>query len=356
MEQASLRLMRGLKARGHSVRLLSLNPIGALGPLLAEAGIPHEGLPYLGKGGWRSYPLLKRKLTELQADGLLMTGHHLLATLALGNFCAGRRVLAIHFHHTGVKPPWQWRLIYRANCRRFRAIVFPSDFVRREAEALFPPVARLAHCVRCPLELPPPITPEEKAEARRQFGLSATGPVIGNGGWLIPRKRFDVFLRVAGEVLKHRPDATFIVAGDGRERAALEALVSELGISDRVRWLGWQASMRPFYAALDVMLFNSDWDALGLTPLEAMTHAIPLVASVQHGGLKEIVTEDRFGFLRGSHDVRELAGLVVRLLADPAAARMLGEAGRDRVELLSRVGPIVEWHERALAGLPVAAV
>ena len=62
MEQASLRLMVGLKERGHSCEVVSLNPIGGLGPLLAEHDIPAVGLPYLGKWGWRSFLLLRRRL------------------------------------------------------------------------------------------------------------------------------------------------------------------------------------------------------------------------------------------------------------------------------------------------------
>ncbi len=143
MEQASLRLMRGLTEQGDDVRLLSLNPIGRLGPLLVEAKIPHEGLPYLGKGGWRSIRLLKSRLNEIQADGQIMAGHHLLAGLALGDFCRGHRILAIHFHHTGVAARWKWQMIYRIACKRFDAITFPCDFIRREAESIYPQVARL---------------------------------------------------------------------------------------------------------------------------------------------------------------------------------------------------------------------
>ena len=350
MEQVTLRLLRGLQTRGHAVRLLSLNPIGALGPLLAEAGIPYTGLPYLGKGGWHTIPMLRRELRASQADALIMTGHHLLGMLALGDFCANHRLLALHFHHQGVKPDWQWRLIYRAACRRFPTITYPSDFIRQEAISLHAPVARLAQTVRYPLAMPPAISPEERQVVRRHLGLAEGIPFIGNAGWLIPRKRFNVFLRVAHEALKCKPTAVFLIAGDGEERAKLEALANSLGIAESVKWLGWQKEMRSFYAALDVLLFNSDWDALPVTPQEAMAHGVPVVCSVINGGLREIITSDEVGFLRASHDVQALAGLVIRLLEDHALAKRIGLAGRARVEGLSRVDPIVEWHERILLG------
>ena len=350
MEQASLRLMRGLQDRGHSVRLLSLNPIGKLGPLLEEAGIPHEGLPYKGKGGWRSYPLLKGKLKAIQADGLIMTGHHLLGGLALGDLCRGHRILTVHFHHGGVKPRWQWNLIYRLTARRFTAITFPCDFIRREAESIYPPLARLAHTIRNPLDLPPVPTEHDRAKARESLGLAPGNVVVGNAGWLIPRKRFDVFLRVAHEVLARIPNAVFLIAGDGPERQALEALGRELGISASLRWVGWRQEMGSFYKSLDVLLFNSDWDALPTTPQEAMSFGVPVVCSVLHGGLGEIIDSDRYGYLRNTHDVKVLADLVVQLLKNPQQAAEMGLAAMKHIEAVCRTGPIVEWHERALLG------
>jgi glycosyltransferase involved in cell wall biosynthesis len=350
MEQASLRLMRGLKARGHSVKMLSLNPIGELGPLLEEAGIPYEGLPYLGKGGWRSSRVLKKKIEESQADALLMTGHNLLANLSLGGFCKGRRILALHYHHTGVKPPWQWKLIYRVARQYFNAITFPCDFIRHEAAALAPDIAGRSYTVGNPLDMPTLPTAEDKVKARALLDLDSDRPVVGNGGWLIARKRFDVFLRVAEQVLRENPKVIFVIAGDGPDGPALELLAQELGISASVRWLGWQRDMATFYKATDVVLFNSDWDAMGLTPLEAMSYGVPVVCSVLHGGLSEVINSDKSGHLFSTHDIKAMASSVLHLLKFPEEARVLGLAGRDRVEEVSTVEPIVKWHEEMLSG------
>ena len=337
MEQASLRLMLGLKELGHSLEVLSLNPIGSLGPLLEKHYIPVKGLPYLGKGGWRSFLQLKRELSGIQADALIMTGHHLLSMIAMGGLCAGRRVLAIHFHHLGVKPDWQWRLIYRDACKRFQAITFPSDFVRKEAEALYPPVKSLSHTVRNPCPIQPLPSDEDRRKARRSLGLPENAPVIGNAGWLIPRKRFDVYLKVAQKVAKDVPNALFLIAGNGEERLRLEAFAKRLNITDRVKWLGWQKDLTPFFLCLDAMLFNSDCDAMGMSPLEAMTYGVPVVASVQQGGLKEIIDKANYGFLIPTHDVDVLAGKIIYFLQNPDEARIIGLAGRHRVEAVSNI-------------------
>lgn len=356
MEQASLRLMCGLKEQGHAVRVLSLNPVGTLGPLLEKSGIVAKGLPYLGRGGWRSYRLLKKELQASRADALLMTGHHLLSMIALGNLCAGRRVLAVHLHHEGVKPAWQWRLIYWIACRRFPAITFPSEFIRKEAERIYPQVRLRAHTVRNPLCAPELPSAAGRQLARRELGLPEGASIIGNAGWLIGRKRFDVFLRVAQKVAESVPNSLFVIAGDGEEKARLQSLARELNIAGRVIWLGWQKELTSFYRSLDVMLFNSDWDAMGLSPLEAMSYAVPLVASVQHGGLGEIVDKDEYGYLIDDHDVAALSGKVLELLQNPETARRVGLAGRRRVLEVSNAEEHVAIIRSLLAGDAVPTV
>jgi len=303
MEQASLRLMTGLQARGHGCQVLSLNPLGGLAPLLETSGIAAEGLAYRGRGGWRSAVELRGRLASVRADALIMTGHNLLAMLLLGQLCRGRRLLAMHFHHTGVKPSWQWRRIYAVARRRFGHITYPSDFIRREAVAIDPKVGAIAVTVRNPLALPELPDEQTRREARARVGLPRDAKLVGNAGWLIQRKRFDVFLQVASRVSRKDPSVAFVVAGDGDRRDSLMGLARDLGLEGRVFWLGWQKDMAAFYQAIDVLLFNSDWDALAMTPIEAMSYGVPVVASVLNGGLDEVMTGAPLGRLYHRHDL-----------------------------------------------------
>lgn len=335
MEQSTLLLMAALRARGHAVELLSLNPLGGMGPLLDQQGIPAEGLQYLGRGGWRSVWQFRGRLAGKRSDALIMTGHNLLATEALGDLCAGRRALSIHFHHTGVKPRWQWRLIYRSALRRFPAIMFPSDFIRREAEDICPEIRPASHTIGCPIALSRLASRSERAEARRRLGLPAQAHVMGNAGWLIPRKRFDIFLKVAANVAAMDAGALFVIAGDGPDAATLKSLAVQLGIADRVRWLAWQSDLGDFYRSLDLMLFNADWEALGRSPLEALAAGVPVVASVLHGGLSEILDRENYGPIYQDHDVDRLTEAALSVLWDLTAANRLVLAGRRRLELVA---------------------
>lgn len=349
MEQSALRILVGLKGRGHSCTVVSTNPIGRLGPLLKERDIPHEGVPFLGRAGWRSHFQLRAAVRRHHADAAIMTGPTLTGMLCLEKARKPRQVLNVQYHHGGEKSNWSWRTLYKLAMARFGAIAFVSDFIRKEAEAIHPPVARIAHTVRNPILMPRPIDDAARANAKQALGLPPHASVVGNAGWLIPRKRFDVFLRVAARIRAAIPDASFVIAGDGPERTNLEALAAELGIAPAVRWLGWQPALDSLYAALDLLVFSTDWDAFPTTPLEAMSHGIPVVASSEHGGLAETLAEPRFGVLLPEHDDARLGEAAIALLREPERARELGRAGRDRVANLCNIDKTVDAYERLLS-------
>jgi glycosyltransferase involved in cell wall biosynthesis len=355
MEQGSLRLMQALQRRGHTLSLISLHPLGELSSMLKASAIPALGLGYGQEPPWRWLWRLRQELRRQHPDALLLTGHSLPALLVLIGVCRGRRLLTIHFHHAGVKSRWFWRVYYALAHRMVSAVTFPSDFVRQEAVRIYPPLARKAHTVRNPIVASAPITPAERLAVRLRFGLPSSGPILGNAGWLIERKRFDVFLHTAAAILKQRPDARFLIAGDGPERDRLNALAHQLGLGHAVVWAGWVEDMRGVYAALDVLLFNSDWDAMGLTPIEAIVHRIPVVASVLHGGLAEVLRPGVDATLLDRHDVPALAQAALRLLADPTAAAAMTAQAREHLLALSDPDQLAAWHERAFT-TPTAAL
>lgn len=347
MEQASLRLMEALQFRGHQLSVVSLHAPGSLSPALQARGIAVTGLNYGHIPLWRLIWRLRREVSIHSPDALLLTGHSVPALFAIAGSRPIPRVLAIHFHHTGVKPRWFWRLYYGVARHLVSAVTFPSDFVRQEALQLCPALAAKAHTLRNPISAVVPLTPAERLAARQRFGLPSGGPVIGNAGWLIARKRFDVFLLTAAAVLQERPDVRFLIAGDGPEREQLQTMASSLGIQHALVWAGWMEEMRPLYAALDVLLFHSDWDALGMTPIEAIVHGVPVVSSVLHGGLAEVLRPGVDAVVLDQHDVPRLAQATLELLANPTGAAAMVNQARDHVHELCDPDALAAWHERA---------
>lgn len=347
MEHSNLLRLIGLQRLGHACELISLNPLGDLGPLLEKQDIPAQGLPYLGRGGWRSAWLFRRAVRARRCDAIIMTGHNLMATMAIGSTAKPNRVLAIHFHHKGERPDLFWSLYYNMAVRRFKAITFVSDFIREEAEEICPSIATVAHTVPNPFYIPAIPSVENQIAARTRLGLPLSAPIIGNAGWFIQRKRFDVFLRVAAEIVRREPDARFVLAGGGPAEEELKCLASELGVLEHVEWIGWQTDLADFYRAVDIVLFNSDCDALPRTPLEGLSYGRPVVASVLRGGLHEFLQHEKSGFIFNRHDVDVLSTAVLQLIYDPARASRLAMCGR---RVLSERSSI-ETHAKMMARL-----
>jgi glycosyltransferase involved in cell wall biosynthesis len=133
-----------------------------------------------------------------------------------------------------------------------------------------------------------------------------------------------------------------VVAGDawpGQEHheAALRRLASDLGIADRVRFVGFVADPRPLYAGADVVVVPSTRpDPLPNAALEAAAAGCCVVAS-RHGGLPEIVRDGETGVLVAPGDPGALAAALRRLAADPALGPRLGAAAA--VDVAERFAP-----------------
>lgn len=311
--------------------VVSIVPVGGLGKLLEERGVLVTGGNYQGPGGFFSLLEMRRILKSKTADGLLMIGHNLMAEIALGVLYRGRSALALHYHHQGVKNPLIWRLIYRLAVRSFNRLLFVSNYIMREAMEIAPFIRNKSQMIGTLIREQPTLSDTDKAMARQRLGVDPNAFVIGNAGWLIPRKRWDVFLEVAAMVNVHVPEARFLIAGDGPERASLERRAKELGIYSKIDWIGWQKDLDTFYRSLDALLFNSDWDAQPRTPLEAMSYGVPVVASILHGGTSEIIRSDNEGILLTKHDFQKMAEVLVLLANDKGYRAKLGESGRRRI-------------------------
>jgi glycosyltransferase involved in cell wall biosynthesis len=329
MERCTLEMMSALRGLNCDNRLVSLNPLGGLGKLLAERSFAASGLPYRRPAGIPSIPRMAREFRRGgTVDGIVMSGHNMAAFAALAGMECKRRVLYVHFHHAGVKSRWQWRLVYATAMRVFPRIAFCSDFIRTEAEEIYPPLREVSVTHRNSYPLPPVPLEQDKQAARRALGLPGDALVVGNAGWLIERKRWDVFLRTAAKIAEQVKNVIFLISGDGPLRQELVAQAKRLELEDRIRWLGWQDDLTSFYLSLDLLLFNSDWDALGRTPLEAGSYQVPAVTSVLNGGLNEVISSDEVGYLLDRHDEDWLAEKAIRLLGDASLRHRMGAACR----------------------------
>jgi glycosyltransferase involved in cell wall biosynthesis len=194
--------------------------------------------------------------------------------------------------------------------------------------------------------------PVRRGELRRELGLAPETPLVGIVARLVPFKAHETCLQAGRAVTAARPDVVFLVIGDGERRAALEAMARELGLADRVRFLGWRADLDRLYADLDVVVLTSKNEGSPVALIEAMAAGRPVV-STRAGGVEDVVTDGETGLVVPVGDAAAVGRAILDLVEDPVRAARLGAAARDAVVqrfASSRlVGDIDALYRRLLA-------
>jgi glycosyltransferase involved in cell wall biosynthesis len=176
-------------------------------------------------------------------------------------------------------------------------------------------------------DLEPLFRLEANTSLREALGFAPRHVVFGFVGRFVPIKDLPTLVRAFAQVAARVPDARLMLVGDGELRSAIERLVIELQLSDRVRFTGWVRDIQAIYGALDVAVLPSINEGTPLVLLEAMAAGRPVIATAV-GGVEDIVSRDRMGLLVPPRDVRALAEAMARLAECPAMRGELGAAAR----------------------------
>jgi glycosyltransferase involved in cell wall biosynthesis len=160
-------------------------------------------------------------------------------------------------------------------------------------------------------------SPERRVRARQDLGLADDDEVVLAVGRQEYPKGLRHLLDAAGRLVGRRPRLMVLVAGRaGHATAELERQRDELGLADRVRFLGFRDDAPELLAAADVFAFPSLYEGLGGAVIEAMALGLPVVAS-DLPALREVVEPDGNAVLVPAGDADALAGAVGDLLDDP---------------------------------------
>jgi L-malate glycosyltransferase len=153
---------------------------------------------------------------------------------------------------------------------------------------------------------------------------------IGTVGRLMPVKDYDLFLRIAAEILSHAPGARFSILGDGPLKGHLSRQVMALSLADRVSLLPFRQDTSSYYQSLDVYLNTSLHEGIPLSVLEAMAYGLPVIAP-KVGGLPEIVSDGVTGYLVDGREPPTYTSRCLELMQEPRKRKAMGEASRCRV-------------------------
>lgn len=192
-----------------------------------------------------------------------------------------------------------------------------------------------------------PDRPGSAARVRAELGVGASDLLVLAIGSLMKRKGHRVLLEAMRRVETEEgtPAWKVAIAGEGAERADLEAFIAEHGLAGRAILLGNRDDVPDLQAAADIFAMPSLWEGLPLAVLEAMFAANPVIATTA-SGIPEAITHDENGLLIPPGDPDALAAAIRRLLRDRALRERLGARARERAQRDFSVGAMADGYER----------
>lgn len=192
------------------------------------------------------------------------------------------------------------------------------------------------------------LIPDRELKAR--LNIPASVPVVGIVANFRPMKHHRSFVLGAAEIAQQNRDVYFVLVGDGPLRAQLEALARELGVADRMRFVGSQGHVLPYLSIFDIGVNCSEMEGLSNAVMEYMAAGIPVVVS-NSGGNVDLVEHDVTGCIFGLDQHVAMAQMVLDLLADPDRRRRLAANARKKMEREMSTEVMLDNYERLYEAL-----
>ncbi|MGY8732816.1 MAG: glycosyltransferase [Pirellulales bacterium] len=183
--------------------------------------------------------------------------------------------------------------------------------------------------VRSGLDLSVFSSASRRDELRSEFGVTADQHLIVYMGRLRTVKGVEFGIRAFATALEQLPNIRMVLTGEGDQRNFLSSLVSKLGISEQVEFLGVRNDVPELLGAADSVLMPSLTEGFPRTAIEAMAAGKPVIAT-NVGGTPEAIIDGETGILVPARDSDALASAIVRLVGDSDLQARLGAAGRER--------------------------
>ena len=160
-------------------------------------------------------------------------------------------------------------------------------------------------------------------------------PVLGTVARVTPLKGIEDAIRSVAFLKSKFPSISYIVVGDGVGVEPCKALALELGVSDRVHFVGYRKDIEKYLARMDLFVFPSLKEGMGIALVEAMAQGLATVAT-DIGGIPEVITPD-CGILVPARSPETLATRVEELLTDTARREQMGRNARRRAQTVFSV-------------------
>lgn len=194
---------------------------------------------------------------------------------------------------------------------------------------------------------------EDRDDIRRELGVGGFDVVLGVVGALVTQKGHTYLLSALKRMLPEANVAAFF-AGRGELEAQLREQAQDLGIADRVFFLGHRADAARLYAAMDLFVLPSLWEGLPYVVMEAMAAGTPVVATDIPGN-RDLLKEDYAGWQATPRDSASLAATILDALADPDECRRRAERARDMIFRHHSLEAMLTHYVRLYSDMAVSA-
>ena len=312
---------RGMAARGRSVTI-ACRAGGELEARARAAGAAVRPLPFRGDL-WPPAILALARLLRRERPGALVVHdpHGVSASLVAARLAGRVPLVAVRRVDFPLRGPFS-RTKYAA-CDR---VIVVSRAIRAIVEkgGVLPARLRLVY-EGVPDREPAP----GGREALEALGVPAGVAVVGNVAALTGHKDHATLVEAMALLRPRFPEARLVIAGEGELRPALEALVRERGVLDRVFFAGFRNDLDRLLPVFSVFCLSSRLEGLGTSLLDAMAFGLPVVATAA-GGIPEAVEDGVTGRVAPPRDPAALAEALADVLGDEGRRRAYGAAGRRR--------------------------
>jgi glycosyltransferase involved in cell wall biosynthesis len=183
--------------------------------------------------------------------------------------------------------------------------------------------------------------PAARAQLAREYNVGPDELIVSTVSYLRPFKNPHVLVEMCQELASRGVSARLFVAGDGDMLPSLRELSKQLGVEDRIHWLGNVPDPKSLLQASDVFVLASVGEAFGLVLAEAMACGVPIVGS-RHGSLLEVVSEGETGLLATPLDAKAFADAIEILARDVEGRRKMGRQAVEHVRAKFTVEKAVE--------------
>jgi glycosyltransferase involved in cell wall biosynthesis len=168
-------------------------------------------------------------------------------------------------------------------------------------------------------------------QKKEELGIQHGYPVVGMVARLCRQKGCQYFLKAAKKVMETIPDVTFILVGDGEKRTEIKRMIDDLGIADHLIITGGRKDVPDIIATFDISVAPSLWEGLPYVILESMAAGKPVIAS-KIPGIKDVVIDEKTGYLVPAADTSTLSLAILDLLFNKRKAARMGKEGRAEVK------------------------